>query len=106
MSVSNKLKNDTTNNTLLLLSNLSHSVQTIDRIEENFKNEITYKSDNIINYYKSSEFNFAEIWTNTENQRILGVIGDERARNSNQIDFSVFGFQITLFSIMFMENQK
>jgi len=64
---------------LLLFSNISFA-QTLDRIKQNFNVETDYKSENIIEKYKSFEFDFSNVWTITENQNILGIIGDEHQR--------------------------
>ena len=64
---------------LLFLSNISFG-QTLNRIEQNFNIETNYKSDNIIENYKSFDFDFSNVWSNTENQNVLGIIGNDHQR--------------------------
>ena len=85
----------------LLLANFSFG-QTINTIEENFSTEIDYKADNVVSEFKSFDFNFSSVWTNTENHKIFGIIGDEHQRiriklisvfriSSNPLLYNVYG---------------
>jgi hypothetical protein len=73
---------------LLLISNISIG-QTLDRLKENFKLEIDYQSENVLDKYKSFEYDFSNIWLVTENQNVYGIIGDEHQRISIKL-ISVF----------------
>jgi len=75
-----------------LFSNISFG-QTLDRIKKNFNIETDYKSENIIEDYKSFDFDFSNVWSTTENQSIFGIIGDDHQR-----------IQIKLISIFRISN--
>ena len=62
---------------LLLLSQISFA-QTIDRIEWSFPKNEELKTQNSITEY--NEFDFSNIWTLTENNNFLGIIGKEHQR--------------------------
>lgn len=64
---------------LLFISNISIG-QTLDRINENFDLEVDYQSENVLDKYKSFDFDFSNIWSVTENQNIYGIIGEEHQR--------------------------
>jgi hypothetical protein len=66
---------------LLLISNISIG-QTLDRIKENFELEVDYQSENVLEKYKSFDYDFANIWLVTENQNVYGIIGDKHQRIS------------------------
>jgi len=62
---------------LLLLSQISFA-QTMDRIEWNFPGNEELKRQNYITVY--NQFDFSKIWTLTENNSVLGIIGKEHQR--------------------------
>ncbi|MCR9063679.1 MAG: hypothetical protein NXI00_06920 [Cytophagales bacterium] len=66
---------------LLLVSNISIG-QTLDRLKENFDLEVDYQSKNVLEKYKSFDYDFSNIWSVTENQNVYGIIGDEHQRIS------------------------
>ncbi len=61
---------------LLLISNISFA-QTLDKVRENFNLEVDYQSENVLNKYKSFQYDFSNIWSVTESQNVYGIIGDE-----------------------------
>lgn len=73
---------------LLFISNISIG-QTLDRIKENFDLEIDYQSENVLEKYKSFDYDFSNIWSVTENQNVYGIIGDEHQRISIKL-ISIF----------------
>ena len=77
---------------LVLFTNILFG-QTINTIEENFNIEIDCKEDNTIDYYKSFEVDFSTVWTETENYKVLGIIGEEHQR-----------IQIKLISVFIISN--
>ena len=77
---------------MLHFSNISFG-QTLDRVKQDFNIETDYKSDNIIEDFKSFDFDFSNVWTITENENIFGIIGNDHQR-----------IQIKLISIFRISN--
>jgi hypothetical protein len=73
---------------LLFFSNISIG-QTLDRAKEKFDLEIDYQSENVLEKYKSFDYDFSNVWSVTENQNIYGIIGDEHQRISIKL-ISIF----------------
>ena len=66
---------------LLFISKISIA-QTLDRIKENFDLEVDYQSENVLEKYKSFDYDFSKIWSFTGNQNVYGIIGDEHQKIS------------------------
>ena len=62
---------------LLLLSQISFA-QKVDRIERNFPRSEELKAQNLVTEY--NQFDFSNIWTETKNNRVLGIIGEDHQR--------------------------
>nr|WP_299384148.1 hypothetical protein [Allomuricauda sp.] len=62
---------------LLLLSQISFA-QTVDRIKRTFPRNEELKTQNLVSEYY--QFDFSKIWTLTENNNVLGIIGKEHQR--------------------------
>jgi len=66
---------------LLLFSNISIG-QILDRIEQDYNLEVEYQPENLIEKYKSFDYDFSSIWSVTENDNLFGIIGNEHQRIS------------------------
>ena len=62
---------------LLILSQVSFG-QTVDRIEWNFPGNEELQTQNLVTAY--NQFDFSKIWTLTENNNVLGIIGKDHQR--------------------------
>lgn len=61
----------------LLLTNVVFA-QPNEKIQDDFVNEYAMKPENVLAQY--SAFDFSNIWTQTKNYNILGIIGLEHQR--------------------------
>ena len=65
---------------IILLVLLSQNLfsQKLDRVKLNFPTNEELKTENVISLY--NQFNFSNIWIKTNNNRVLGIIGEEHQR--------------------------
>ena len=63
---------------LLLLLSQNLFSQKLDRVKLNFPTNEELKTENLISEY--NQFNFSNIWIETNNNRVLGIIGEEHQR--------------------------